>query len=414
MSEPAPLSRNRDFNVFWAGQAISALGDAFAIVAAPLLVLQATGSVASMGRFSAIVACAYVASGLVAGSIVDRVDRRRLMIFCDLGRTAVYLATPLVWWLRGPSYPVLLASSAVGAFLGNIFQVAAITAVANLVPRAQLIEANGRMHGAWAAMFFVGPMLAGELCLRVGAVVGFAADAASFLLSALSVTLVRGRFNADTRAAGGGARADFALGFRFLWREPVLRATAALLAGCALLMGGRENLLVFYVKRGLRGDDRAVGVVFALAAVGAMVAAALTSRLRRRFGYAASWLAAGALMGAAVVAVGRAHTVAAVAALAGAVGFAETLRGINTMTLRQEVTPDHMLGRVTAVFWTLLTFPAALGAELSGRLAERFGVPATLSATGAAMLVLIGVGTRTAITQPVPRRVEDPAVAATS
>ena len=137
-----PLSRNRDFHVFWAGQALSGLGDAFATVAAPLLVLQATGSVARMGRFTATVSVAYVLSGLVAGSIVDRVDRRRLMVACDLGRAVVFAGVPLLWWLRGPSYHALLLAAAMVAFLGNIFQVAAITAVAQPIATTTL-AANG-------------------------------------------------------------------------------------------------------------------------------------------------------------------------------------------------------------------------------------------------------------------------------
>lgn len=404
MSAVAPLSRNRDFNVFWAGQALSGLGDAFATVAAPLLVLQATGSLARMGRFSAIVAGSYLASGFFAGSIVDRVDRRRLMIACDAGRAVIYAAVPLVWWLRGPSYPVLVVAAALGAFLGNIFQVAAITAVANLVPREQLLAANGRMHGAWAAMFFVGPMLAGEVCQRVGAVAGIAVDASSFVLSALSLLLVRARFKSAAAPSREGALGDFALGVRFLWREPVLRATAVLLALSALLMGGRENFLIFQVKRALHRDDRAVGQVFAMAAVGALVASVSAARLRARVGYAASWIGAGLVMGVAVTAVGGARSVAQLGALAACVGFAEALRGINTMTLRQEITPDHMLGRVTASFWTILTFPAAIGAEANGRIAERFGVAPTLTALGLALCALMLLATRSPITHPPSRR----------
>jgi MFS family permease len=399
-----PLSRNRDFHVFWAGQALSGLGDAFATVAAPLLVLQATGSVARMGRFTATVSVAYVLSGLVAGSIVDRVDRRRLMVACDLGRAVVFAAVPLLWWLRGPSYHALLLAAAVCAFLGNIFQVAAITAVANLVPREQLLAANGRMHGAYAAMFFVGPMLAGEVCQRLGAVAGIAVDALSFVLSAISLLLVRARFARPAGHPSAGPVADFTLGLRFLWRVPVLRATAGLLALSALLMGGRENLIIFHVKRELHRDDRAVGHVFAVAALGALAAAAASSSLRARFGFASCWIGAGLLMGAAVTLLGHTRDLPTLAMLTACVGFAESIRGINTMTLRQEITPDALLGRVTAAFWTVLTFPAAVGAALNGRLAERWGVAPTLAGLGLAMVALMFVATRTPITTPPPPR----------
>ena len=92
-----------------------------------------------------------------------------------------------------------------------------------------------------------------------------------------------------------------------------------------------------------------------------------------------------------------------VAGIAVAVAFGETVRGINTMTVRQEITPDRLLGRVTASFWTLLTVPAAVGAELTARLAERYGVTAVLSSVGAALVALMIVGARTPIRQPLAR-----------
>ena len=110
---PAPsLWRDRDFNIYWLGQTLSGLGDAFAAIALPLLVLQSTGSLHRMGRLTALVAVAHVVAGLASGALVDRVDRRRLMIACDLGRWLVYSAVPIVWWLHGPSYWLLVAAGA--------------------------------------------------------------------------------------------------------------------------------------------------------------------------------------------------------------------------------------------------------------------------------------------------------------
>lgn len=394
------LWRNRDFNTFWAGQALSALGDAFASIAVPLLVLQATGSLQRMGMLTATVSVAHVVSGLFSGALVDRVDRRRLMIACDVGRWALWSVVPVAWWMGGPSYPLLVAASCAAALLGNTFQVTAITAVASLVPRSQLIHANGRMHGAYAAMFFVGPMLAGVVCERWGPVVALCVDAASFLASALSVVAVRGRFARDAtapREAPVGVVAGFVQGLRFLWANPTLRATMLLLCVSSLLLAGRDNMLVYYIKRDLHRGDRAVGAVFAAGALGALAGAVLAPRMRARWGFAACWLAAGASLGAATMGFGVVTALAALGALGAVVGFSETVRGINTMTLRQEVTPDALLGRVTAAFWSVLTVPAALGAAWTTTLAERLGVRPVISALGLAVVLLMVVGSRTAL-----------------
>lgn len=400
---PTSLWKSRDFNVYWLGQTLSGLGDAFASIAVPLLVLQSTGSLHRMGRLSAIVAVAHVVAGLVSGSLVDRFDRRRLMIVCDLGRWAAYSAVPLVWWLHGPSYPLLVAVGCVGALLGNTFQVAAITAVARLVPRAQLIDANGRMHGSYAVMFFVGPMLAGEVCQRLGPTAAIAIDCASYIVSAASLTLVRARFESDVVRERVGVVEGFLSGLRFLGANPVLRALTVLLGLSSLLMAGRENLLIYHVKRELHRDDRAVGRVFALAALGAVLGASITPAMRARWGFAACWLGAGVLMGASLAGLGFAPTVGAAAGFAMAVAFGETVRGINTMTLRQEITPDRLLGRVTAAFWAMLTVPAAVGAEVNARLAERYGVPRVMAAIGASLVVLMAVGALSPLRRPTQR-----------
>lgn len=400
---PPSLWRDRDFNIYWLGQTLSGLGDAFASIALPLLVLQSTGSLRHMGRLTALVSVAHVVAGLGSGALVDRVDRRRLMIACDLGRWLVYSTVPLVWWLRGPSYELLVVAGALGALLGNTFQVAAITAVANLVPRPQLIAANGRMHGSYAVMFFVGPMLAGEVCQRFGPTTAIAVDCVSFLASAASLTMVRARFSAGEPGERPSLVAGFVEGVRFLWQMPTLRAVTVLLGLSSMLLAGRENLVIFHVKRSLHGDDRAVGRVFALAALGAVLGAWATPRMRERWGFGACWLGAGVLMGGAMIGFGAAGSLAVVAGLAMAVAFGETVRGINTMTVRQEITPDRLLGRVTASFWALLTVPAAFGAELTARLAERFGVRAVLPSLGASLVALMVVGAMTPIRRPVPR-----------
>jgi MFS family permease len=400
------LWRHRDFNIYWLGQTLSGLGDAFAAIAVPLLVLRATGSLHHMGRLTSMVALAHVTAGLVSGALVDRLDRRRLMIACDLGRLAVFASVPLVWWLHGPSYELLVAAGAIGAMLGNTFQVAAVTTVANLVPRSQLIDANGRLQGSYAVMFFVGPMIAGEVCQRFGPTTAIAIDCVSFLVSAVSLSLVRARFESDAVRERTRILEGFVSGLRYLFLVPALRAVTVLLALSSLAMAGRENLLIYYVKRVLHGDDRDVGRVFALAALGAVGGAWVAPPLRARWGFAASWLPAGVVMGIGHLGVGLSGSLLGVGAFAIAIAFGETIRGVNSMTLRQEITPDRLLGRVTASFWAMLTVPAALGAELNARLAERYGVPRVLGTVGFALIALMVIGLFTPITRPITRVTE--------
>ena len=216
---PPPLLADPAFLRYWAGQAISAFGDAFAFVAYPLLVLDATGSVAAMGGVSAAFALTQLVTGLVAGPIVDHSDRRRLMIACDLGRVVCYGIVPLVWWIHGPSLLLLYATTVVGGALGNIFSVGYVTATPDLVDRERLTEANGKLQGSQGLAFVLGPILAGVVAAKVGSVWAIGIDALTFGVSAL--TLMGLRFRREGKATGYRVAAR-CWACRFFLEQPLL------------------------------------------------------------------------------------------------------------------------------------------------------------------------------------------------
>ena len=118
------LTRNRNFNVFWAGQTLSFVGDAFSIVAIPLLILEVTGSLLQMGVVTALYGAGSLVAGIAAGPIVDRVDRRKLMIRCDIARAVIYALVPIGWWLAGPQLWLVYAVAFIGSALAMVFGVA--------------------------------------------------------------------------------------------------------------------------------------------------------------------------------------------------------------------------------------------------------------------------------------------------
>jgi len=146
---------------------VSAVGDAFAFVAMPLLVLELSGSVAKMGLVTAIASAAQIFTGFFSGTIVDRIDRRRLMITCDLGRAALYLA-PLVAAHAGHlTLPLIYVVTGAASTLGSVFLVAYTAAIPDLVGRADLRRANSRLQASQALGYVVGPMFAGAAAARL-------------------------------------------------------------------------------------------------------------------------------------------------------------------------------------------------------------------------------------------------------
>ncbi|MFE2148206.1 MFS transporter [Streptomyces sp. NPDC059456] len=197
------LWRNRDFNVFWLGQTLSVLGGSITLLAMPLLVLEATRSVVQMGLITVVTGVTGIATGLFAGHVVDRTDRRRLMIACDLSRALLLGAVPLIW-LAGPRIWVLYVLTALATALKTLFDVAYVTAVPELVPAEDLTAANGRLMGTFAVGTLCGPAAAGFIAAGVGADWALGVDGATFLVSAASLRWVTfGRHGDPERSAAG-------------------------------------------------------------------------------------------------------------------------------------------------------------------------------------------------------------------
>ncbi|MFF4007457.1 MFS transporter [Streptomyces sp. NPDC001717] len=400
---------NKNFNVFWLGQALSVLGGSISLLALPLLVLDATGSIVQMGLITVVSGATGIGTGLFAGYVVDRVDRRRLMIVCDLTRAVLLGALPLVWW-AGPRIWVLYVLTAVVGVLRTLFDVAYVTAVPQLVRPEDLTTANGRLFGTFALGTLLGPAAAGFIAAGVGPDWALAVDGATFLVSAVSLRWVTfHRPSAPSgplgspepaepaepsgkRPAAGGEvlREMFVVGFRFLWGHPLLRPLTIQLTLLTFVTMGATDLLVFHVEEDLGRDSVTLGYVIAAGGAGSAVAALAAGRLRRVLGIGVCWPAAPALIAVSVAGIGISGSVPVIAVLSAVFMFGSTLGGVCTMTLRQEVTPDHLLGRVTSAFWTVHNASGPIGAAVLTALAARHGVPAISLAGGALCLLILG------------------------
>ncbi|MFC0531888.1 MFS transporter [Phytohabitans kaempferiae] len=400
------LWRDRDFTLFWLVQTLSVAGDSFSYVALPLLMLRATGSVSQMGLLTGLAGAATIVAGVFAGTLADRIDRRMLLIVCDVARAGLYALIPLVW-LFSPQIWLLYAIVPLSAAFAMVFRVSYVAAVTNLVDPHRITEANARLSATYAAASVGGPVIAGVLCGLYGPTSAIAVDAATFAVSAVGLCFVRLRVRTPARdvpAPDGVSWRDFVVGVRFLWRHPVLRALTVLLSFLTFLTLGLTDIVVYYLGHELRQSDGTVGYVLATAAVGTIIAAFVVAPARRTLGFGACWIGSYALCGVAIAGIGMSRSVPVVAALATTVVFGIGVAGICSMSLRQEVTPDHLLGRVTASFWTIHSALGPIGAAVLTTSAAHYGVPATCLVAGVACLLIAACGTLTPIRQARPER----------
>jgi MFS family permease len=408
------LWRDRGFAVFLTAQTLSVAGDSFALIAVPLLVLRATGSVAQMGLLTGAAGVAAVVAGVFAGILADRLDRWILMGACDLARMVLYGLIPLAWAVH-PEVWLLYVILPVCAAIGMVFQVGYVTVVPALSGPSRVTEANGLLYAAQSAAAVAGPLLAGLSSALLGPAGAIAIDAASFAVSAVGVLVVRhglaSRRAETTDSSGGatpgapvsgspdaaGAWRELLAGGRFLWQHPVLRSLTVLLTFYIFATQGLPDVLIYYLKHDLGQGDGVVGLVLAVAALGTVGGALAVAPLRRRLGFGACWTGAVLLSGLAIAGLGASGRLPLTAVLAALYLGCGSVAGICSMSLRQEVTPDHLLGRVTAAFWTIHFSLGPAGAALLTWAAGHFGVLAACVASGAACMVIGAVGLVTPI-----------------
>ena len=375
-----PLRRDRNFVLFWILQAVSVAGDSLTTLAVPVLVLVLTDSVFQMGLVTGTVGAAWLVSGVLSGSIVDRFDRRTVMIVCDVARFALYALVPLVWLVE-PHLWVLYVAMPLGAAAGMVYSVAYVTAVPSLVGKDRITQANGLLSATYAVAGVTGPLIAGALFAVLDPAWVIGVDAVTFGLSAIAMSFVRISRRETVPERQSPVR-GFLTGARFLWQNPVLRTLTLLLCGVIFLTYALDDLIIYRLRNDLHQGGGAIGVVFAIGAAGTVVAGSVVAILRRRLGFAACWIGAYALTAVAVAGAGSATVLPLLAGLVAVILFSQGVAGTCSMSLRQEITPDHLLGRVTSAFWTIHYLPGPLGAPLVTFAAGRAGVPTVMLALG--------------------------------
>ncbi|MGW3342885.1 MFS transporter [Nonomuraea rubra] len=391
VTEEPPLLRLPGFrNLFLAG-AVSQLGSQISYVALPLLAVTALGAGAGeVGLLAALGTLTVLLLGLPAGAWVDRVRRRPVMIATDLLRAAVLLSVPLAWWGGWLSMGHLYVVAVLTGAATLLFDVASYSLVPALVGRERLTAANTLLVGTGAGMDVAGRSAAGVLAQVAGAPVAILLDALSYLWSAAWLRGVPEPRPARKPAAEpmGGQIAE---GVRFLFGNPILVT--------ALLQGTMANLafplcsvlLPVVLVQGLGLPEWVLGAYLAAGGLGVLAGSSSAHAIGRRLGTGrAAWLASLVTTPAAFVvpllSLGGAWVWASAAAWF-VLTFRTGLNNVLLVSLRQRVTPDAMLGRMTATMRLLLTGALGAGGLLAAAVGELWGAGAAL-ALGAAIMAL--------------------------
>jgi MFS family permease len=382
-----------NFARLWTAGAVSNLGDGVVLAAMPLLAASISRSPAVVALVVTAGALPWLLFSLVGGAIADRTDRRRTMALVD-GLRFIAVAALGVALLIGAESIALLALVAFALGMAEtVFDNSAQAILPSVVGADDLETANGRLEGASiVANQFVGPPL-GAWMFGIAVSAPFFLDAATFAFAALLVLTLRGSFRPERSIAGTTMRADIAEGVRWLARHRVLRSLAIALGIINFVGMAAMTILVLYAQEILHLSDTQYGLLLTAEAAGAVLGSLVAARVGARFGPGRTLAGAIAISAASFfVPVLWAEPVLVAASLA--VGaFGGLVWNVITVSLRQTLVPDELLGRVNSAYRLLGWGTMPFGALAGGLIADAFGLKAPFLVAGiVALLLAVWIG----------------------
>jgi MFS family permease len=372
----ARLWGNRDWLLLWSGQLVSVVGTQISQLAYPLLMLVLTKSPAQAGFISSARVIPYVLFGLPAGALVDRWDRRRVMIVCDAGRALALGSIPVALALGRLSLAHLYAVALIEGSLNVFFNLAETAALTRVVSREQLPSAVTLNEVTLSTGTMLGPALGGFV-FAIGQGFAFLADAVSYAVSVASVFFIRAELSAPRSDEPNRLFDDIREGILWLWRQPLMRFLA-LVVGWTVMAESGYLLVVIILAQRMNASPAIIGLVLGAGGVGSIVGAVLSGVAMRfltvgQIAIGVHWIWALLLPLYAI-----APNPLALAAITLAAFGITPIFFVAQYSYRLTRIPNELQGRVNGVIRLLLYGGQPVGLTLAGLLSQSIGPRAAI------------------------------------
>lgn len=403
-ADDRPLRRNRDFLLLWTGQVVSTVGMRVSALAYPLLVLNLTGSPLLAGLIASAQSIPFLLLYLPAGALVDRWDRRRVMLTAD-GSRAVLLFSIVVALALGR---LNIAQIIVVVFLDGscfvFFQLAESAALPHIVPRHQLPSALAQNQARELGAETAGQPLGGAL-FAVSHLLPFAADAISYVLSFVTLLFVRPGLQTRQDKKRMRLFAEVAEGIAWLWRQPLLRAMVGLVGATNLVLTALPLVMIVRARQ-MGAGPLLIGTLLAFGGAAAIVGAVAAPWLQRHIparvvvmGSLWTWAVATAVLVLM-------PTPLALGGTAGAAAVVGPVFNVVSGSYRYALTPDRLQARTMSSARLIAWGTIPLATLLAGIMLQEAGSALTLLALGCTMVVIAAVATVSGTVRNAPQ-VED-------
>lgn len=407
MSSPTSLSPSRSlwrqprFRTYWAGGAVSEVGDRISELAVPLIAITLLGAGPSIvGLLTAAIWTPNLLSVFVGAWVDQQPSKRRLIVAANLVQAVAVASLPLAYVFAHLTLTQLFLVALVKGLAGVVAGTSEVAFFAYLVPRSRYVEANSLTSSTRSLSFIAGPAAGGALVQALTAPMAMVVDAVTFLASAAAIGFLRVEEPPPIRQAARGMFRHALGGLQLIRRHPYIRPALGCVTTLNFFSFVVLAVLVLYASRDLGLTPASIGLAFAIGATGGLLGATTAAPLARRIGTGRT-IAFGAVvysMPFALLPVAQGTSQPTKIVILATVQFISSAAvmyfDVNLNALQTTVIPDGMRSRVAGAFSTVNYGIRPLGAIIGGLSAQAFGVgpTVTVAAIGGCFSILWLIG----------------------
>ena len=388
---PFAVLRRRNFTLLWVGQLVSTMGTALAELAASILVYRLTGSAAAVGLMLIAAAGPSVVLGLIAGVYVDRLDRKKILVACDLIRAIAIAFVPFLLVHFGVA--ALFVAIAFVASVSQFYAPANASILPDIAPDDELDAANALLAISEFGSMAVGYAAAGLIAAGLPFEWAFYLDAFSFVLCAICIAFV-----AVPKLAVEGATTvrtvvkNLGAGLTFVRSTPIIRSLLIVLIPAGIAIGLNNSITLPFFDRALGATPLEYGLNEGIASLGFVLGSLLLAGYGERFREGQWYQISLVGMGLSAMAFALTHNLGLAIAINFAGGFSNAPSVIARQLIIQRNAPREMRGRAASVVFVTRDVMWLIGMGMAG-LADVIDVRVLMFAVGATWVITAGVST---------------------
>ena len=374
---PRSLWRNRDYMLLWSGQTISSVGTGVSGLAFPLLILYVLhGNDVQAGITFALRAFPYLIFSLPAGALIDRWNRKLVMIACDTGRALALGSMPLAAAFGRLSIGQIYIVALIEGSLFVFFNIAEAACLPRVVPKSQLPAATGQNGATDALAGIISQPLGGGI-FAINQMLPFVGDAISYVVSVVSLLFIKSRFQNERTVEQRHLLVEIREGLSWLWHQRLIRYIAFLTGSANFVFGGIV-LVQIELARHLHASTFAIGLIGGIAAIGGIIGSIMGAGIQRRFSF--GQVIIGVLIIQAIFwpLLIFAPNIYVIGVISGVIFMVGPIYNVVQFSYRSALIPDRLQGRVNSAFRLLAFGFQPLGGFMTGLLLQGFGTTVTI------------------------------------